>query len=251
MSEITRKVQEFVEANKLSADEPCSCGNGKKFGDCCGSTAPDREPPEGIHIAPNVVSDKYCNDLLLYARKQPKRWLTIARPQRGSQQLDLKQDEDRVTREVKLGKWRKKACNTVESNFRTLIREKFGETLLWYEEPNLLFYSEGGFYAPHADSEAFYSRQGIWKKEMDRDYSMLFYLNDDYEGGHINFMMFNYRYKPARGDLILFPSDHRYVHTAEPVTSGRRFAIVSWAAVRERTKVKATPWPTAIMVENS
>jgi predicted 2-oxoglutarate/Fe(II)-dependent dioxygenase YbiX len=85
---------------------------------------------------------------------------------------------------------------------------------------------------------------------MDRDYSMLFYVNDDYEGGHINCLMFNYRYEPRRGDLVLFPSDHRYVHTAEPVTRGNRYAIVSWAAVKESRKVKMGPPASAHMVKN-
>jgi len=249
MSEITERILGYVESHKLAPNAPCSCESGKVFGDCCGSTAPDRAPPCGIHIQPNIVPDSYCHQLLTYARKQPKRWLSIVRPQAGSQQLSKKQDEDRVAREVKLGKWRPKVLKTVESNFRDLIREKFDQTLLWFEEPNLLFYSAGGFYAPHADSHAYFAGQGIWQKAMDRDYSMLFYLNDDYEGGHVNFMMFNYRYKPKKGDLILFPSDHRYVHTAEPVTRGNRFAIVSWAAVSESRKVKLRPPPEAHMVE--
>lgn len=249
MSEITNRIHDFVEANRPAADSQCLCGSAKTFGNCCGSTATDRDPPRGIHIESNVVSDKYCTDLLAYARKQPKRWLTIGRPQQGSQQLVQKHDEDRVTREVKLGKWRRKICNTVEANFRDIIKEKSGQTLLWYEKPNLLFYTEGGFYAPHADAEAYYPRQGMWRKEMDRDYSMLFYLNDDYEGGYINFMMFNFRYKPKKGDVILFPSDHLYLHTAEPVTRGKRFAIVSWAAVRESVKVKPAPTPNAILVD--
>lgn len=249
MSEITERIHAYVEANRPAPESPCLCGSDNTFGDCCGSTAPDRAPPRGIHIESNVVTDKYCSDLLKYASRQPKRWLTIGLPKKGTSQLVQNRDKDRVTREIKLGKWQRKICNTVESGFRAIIRQETGQTLQWYENPILLYYAPDGFYAPHADSEVFYSRHAIWRKKMDRDYSMLFYLNDDYEGGHINFMMFDYRYKPKKGDLILFPSDHRYVHTAEPVTRGNRFAIVSWAAVRESAKVLPNPPPNAIMAK--
>jgi hypothetical protein len=31
--------------------------------------------------------------------------------------------------------------------------------------------------------------------------------------------------------LVAFPSDHRFAHAALPVTGGRRYVIVTWAAV--------------------
>ena len=66
---------------------------------------------------------------------------------------------------------------------------------------------------------------------IDRDLSVLIYLNDDFEGGEVNFSNFGFDIKPSSGLLIAFPSDHRYLHAAQLVTSGVRYAIVSWAAI--------------------
>lgn len=74
------------------------------------------------------------------------------------------------------------------------------------------------------------------------------YINDDYTGGNIRFNAFDYTYHPKPGDLICFPSDHRNIHTAEPVTSGFRYAIVSWCAVKESQKVRSMPPAEAIVV---
>lgn len=46
---------------------------------------------------------------------------------------------------------------------------------------------------------------------------------------------------PARGLLIAFPSDARYLHAARPVKTGTRYALVSWAAAQNTPRVAARP----------
>jgi hypothetical protein len=41
--------------------------------------------------------------------------------------------------------------------------------------------------------------------------------------------------------MIAFPSDHRYIHAAEPLISGTRFAVVSWAKAKKQQGF--TPFP--------
>ena len=72
---------------------------------------------------------------------------------------------------------------------------------------------------------------------MDRDLSIIIYLNGDFEGGHLDFPNFGFRLKPQSGMLACFPADHRYVHSARPVESGVRYILVSWAAVRGTPRV--------------
>jgi predicted 2-oxoglutarate/Fe(II)-dependent dioxygenase YbiX len=58
--------------------------------------------------------------------------------------------------------------------------------------------------------------------------STIFYMNDDYEGGEIEFPRFNVSHKPEKNELIIFPSTYVYNHSVLPVTSGTRYAVVSW-----------------------
>ncbi|MCF6225337.1 MAG: 2OG-Fe(II) oxygenase [Xanthomonadales bacterium] len=92
-------------------------------------------------------------------------------------------------------------------------------------------------YKAHADSDIFDVDLDIWYKTLDRSVNLLIYLNDDYTGGAIKFNTFNFRYQPKKGDLLFFPSDFRYMHEAEKVESGVRYALVSWSALSNTPRV--------------
>lgn len=64
--------------------------------------------------------------------------------------------------------------------------------------------------------------------DFTRRVSTVYYLNEDYEGGEIYFSKFNVRYKPKANELLIFPSNYVYSHAVLPITSGVRYAIVSW-----------------------
>jgi predicted 2-oxoglutarate/Fe(II)-dependent dioxygenase YbiX len=76
---------------------------------------------------------------------------------------------------------------------------------------------------------------------MDRDVSLIIYLNREFTGGALRFINFNYEHAPKTGDLVFFPSDHRYMHEAQKVESGVRYAITSWAAYRNTPRVMDKP----------
>lgn len=83
---------------------------------------------------------------------------------------------------------------------------------------NLLRYNTGGFYVQHCDSF----------KLQQRELTCSFILNDDYEGGEFAFFNRELKYKLNKGDAILFPSNFMYPHEIMPVTSGKRYAIITW-----------------------
>jgi len=69
-----------------------------------------------------------------------------------------------------------------------------------------------------------------------------FYLNDDYEGGEIIFMIDDdennlIRYKPKAGDLVIFPSGERHRHGVRTVDQGKKYFIRSfWHYMFEGSK---------------
>jgi hypothetical protein len=56
----------------------------------------------------------------------------------------------------------------------------------------------------------------------------LVYLNNDYEGGEINFITQDLTLKPDAGDLVMFPGNLHYAHEVKEITSGERFTIPVW-----------------------
>jgi hypothetical protein len=82
----------------------------------------------------------------------------------------------------------------------------------------LLKYGKDNHFVKHYDDS----------KQYPRTVSMSYYLNDDYEGGEIEFPNFNLKIKPSADQVIMFPSNYVYTHTVHPVVSGTRYAIVGW-----------------------
>ena len=94
----------------------------------------------------------------------------------------------------------------------------------WFEGFNILKYKTGQEYKSHYDGST----------DLGRHISCLLYLNDDYEGGELEFPNFKIKIKPQKGMLILFPSNFAYSHIAHPVTAGTKYAFVTWLHDRQR-----------------
>lgn len=95
--------------------------------------------------------------------------------------------------------------------------------IFYHEGYNLLRYREGEEYKPHYDGGT----------TIGRCISALVYLNDDYEGGELEFVNFKIKIRPQAGMLILFPSNYAYLHTSHPVTNGTKYALVTWIKDRQ------------------
>lgn len=82
---------------------------------------------------------------------------------------------------------------------------------------HLLKYGPGGFLPAHQD-------HGVSSRVL----SSVMYLNDDYEGGEIEFVNSNIKIKPPAGSVIFFPSNYLYVHEVHPIVSGFRYSLPHW-----------------------
>ena len=56
----------------------------------------------------------------------------------------------------------------------------------------------------------------------------IYYLNDTFEGGEIDFERAKLVVKPRRGLLLAFPSDAAHVHEVLPMRSGVRYTMPVW-----------------------
>jgi len=112
------------------------------------------------------------------------------------------------------------------------LKQLYNSTVEQIEPPQFLRYDVGDHYDKHNDSEGI--ENGVVKRLVNRDISILLYLNDDYEGGQIEFTQLQLTIKPKAGMLLAFPSYLEFEHKVHPVTSGTRYTIVSWIATKER-----------------
>ena len=252
---------------RISRNAPCPCGSGNKYKHCCGEqlTAPThnselytrdgffRNPikcheesdicldqpngyvihginiPPGVLLIENFIAAEKCREIVEYAAKTPGLRLKIHDTDSSTDsRFAVKESDSRITEYVPLGIVRDMVLQIFDDLARMQVTRHYHTSIEWYAEPGILRYLPGGKYDLHSDSENWNYIENRWIRGIDRDYSVILYLNEEFEGGTLYFPNFKFRIKPRRGMLIVFPSDHRYVHTAEQLISGVRYAVVSW-----------------------
>lgn len=117
------------------------------------------------------------------------------------------------------------------------LKTTYNSTLKNVEPPQLLSYGVGGKYDEHNDSEDWVN--GKLQQIVPRDITMIWYLNDDYIGGELEFTQFQLTFKPKSGDMIAFPSYYEFAHRVHSVTSGKRCALVTWLQTEKRIYERA------------
>jgi hypothetical protein len=93
----------------------------------------------------------------------------------------------------------------------------FNISMEYMEAINFVRYTPGQHFQIHTDHGFSYTCT----------VSSIAYLNDDYEGGELWFPYLDLTYKPAAGDILLFPSTYIYAHAALKVHSGTKYAAVT------------------------
>ena len=120
--------------------------------------------------------------------------------------------------------WHNLLCWAIKQNFKNYNRTMLcGTSSTQITSVEILKYEKDMFYKTHTD----------YNLKMPRAVSAILYLNNDYEGGTTSF--FNplngekiFEAKPEPGKLIMWPSNFMYPHSADPVTKGTRYVVVSW-----------------------
>lgn len=208
-------------------NEPCFCGSGERFKRCCGVRSTERSPPHGVFIVEDFLSPGECRELVSLADSlEGERFKMRDR----ARNMAITLDPTRVCEWMKLGDSQQLLDDLVARAFEVQIIPATGQSIDWYEQPQLLRYTSGNFYQYHVDAYYLVPEKKAWRKAVDRDISLLVYLNDNFKGGELEFKRFSYSLRPRAGMLVWFPSDMRYEHMAKSVTSGCRYVVVSWAA---------------------
>jgi predicted 2-oxoglutarate/Fe(II)-dependent dioxygenase YbiX len=117
--------------------------------------------------------------------------------------------------------------------FKNFVIPKYHCEFKSYEPVQFLGYPPGGHYKGHNDGESFNIETRQWESCMPRDVSFLFYLNDQYGGGELEFYDLGLTIKPKKGMMIAFPSYKDFAHKVHPVTWGHRYSLVSWVETQK------------------
>ena len=135
-----------------------------------------------------------------------------------NQPENIKKEDSRYSDQIYISKELFGAIDKVMDHYSTELYPFAKNNLKCREKfMHLLRYDEGGYLPPHQD-------QGVSTRVL----SVLIYLNDDYEGGELEFPQSGIKIKPSAGSIIFFPSNFLYVHTVNPIISGKRYSLPNW-----------------------
>jgi hypothetical protein len=89
----------------------------------------------------------------------------------------------------------------------------------WWLKAQLTRKGEG-YHDWHFEASSFYDAKRVL--------AWTIYLNDDYEGGELEFLYYARRMKPKEGDLVIFPGAFTHTHRGNMVLGGEKLILTGW-----------------------
>jgi predicted 2-oxoglutarate/Fe(II)-dependent dioxygenase YbiX len=187
-----------------------------------------------VLIVPNVLSRDECRALI-------ERWSTHGHAEGVVTSLVKGEQVQRVYEALKKRRDHKITEPEVEKSLLALIGRRIAPELdkafhyrrFRFDRPNIVCYDaeRGDHFRRHRDNQT--------PATADRQFALTINLNsEEYEGGELLFPEYGEgRYKPPTGGAILFSCS--LLHEALPVTSGQRFALLSF--LRDATAAAGRP----------
>lgn len=71
----------------------------------------------------------------------------------------------------------------------------------------------------------------VSNRNEEKEISVMYYLNDDYEGGSVNFPELGISYQPKANELLVFPSTDNFNYSISSVTSGTKYSVVTYLEI--------------------
>lgn len=185
----------------------------------------------GINIYRNAIKKDECQNIINLLEGEIS--LNIPGVQWSGAQVNDTQDNDYVRNCVDL-KFKKENLGTsylpfnqnlynihdsVEKSLDECLRhyESLWHLKMHYKEAfNFVKYNPGKYFKVHADHGPYYACT----------ISAVVYLNDDYDGGELQFPRQGITIKPQAGDIVLCPSNFVYEHSSLEIRSGTKYCVV-------------------------
>jgi hypothetical protein len=184
----------------------------------------------GIHLYRNAIKKDECEKIINTLEREIA--LNIPGIEWRGAQVNAKEDHSYVRNCVDLKYKRENLGKHMPANQGLFdIHESVDSSLdkclnhyenLWnlkmyYKEAfNFIKYLPGKYFKVHGDHGPYYACT----------ISAVVYLNDNYEGGELEFTRQELKIKPQAGDIVMFPSNYVYEHSSLEVFSGTKYSVV-------------------------
>lgn len=184
----------------------------------------------GIHLYRNAIKQDECSKIIQDLEDEMS--LGIPGIEWSGAKVNDQEDHSYVRNCVDLRFKKKDLGKTLPENqtlfdIHTKIENALDQCLIHYgrlwnlhidykEAFNFVKYNPGKYFKVHSDHGPYYTCT----------ISAVIYLNDNFEGGELEFVRQGVVIKPQAGDIVLFPSNFVYEHASLEVKSGTKYSVV-------------------------
>jgi hypothetical protein len=129
------------------------------------------------------------------------------------------------------------SIDTILFEYPEEFKDPNDQAIMYHERMSIVFGSFLGF--PDSDYIQSNERMMLMKysdnaefplsgSDEDDSISVMYYLNDDYEGGVVTFPNLGVSYTPKANEALVFSASKGFEYTVEKVTSGTKYAVLTY-----------------------
>ena len=182
-----------------------------------------------IEVYKGVFSDEYCNSLIQYFKNAEEGGMTLNRQDHDEAPKMEKEDLATFIPSYPME-------HTQKEFMKEFNRVFWGDCYKQYAEKYSVLHTCAAHKSYVIKIQKTKPGQGyhIWHSETtnrdtgNRLLAWTAYLNDDFEAGETEFLYQQYRYKPKKGDVIIFPAAFTHTHRGNPPIGGDKYIITGW-----------------------
>jgi len=166
-----------------------------------------------IHRFDNFITEQECDILSHFMINVCKKdsYKVDVLPWFDGDRISIKKIEDKTVKEI-LNNHRNKLSDISSSLYKEVLYPILTDIVLWRCGKKMGIHKDNGY----DDSGEF----------INRHYSSVTYINDDYTGGET--VIDNYVSIPKKGSIVIFTSDERCLHKVNTIESGTRIVVPIW-----------------------
>ena len=182
-----------------------------------------------IEIYKNVFDTNFCDKVIKYFQQADELGFTLNRQDHDKASKLNKDDLAMFIPEITLNHSSAEIVNTFNNLFWENCYKKYAakySSLDEFEQHRLYTLKVQktepgqGYHLWHAEASG--------RAVSNRILAWTVYLNDNFEAGETEFLYQQYRYKPSKGDVVIFPAGFTHTHRGNPPIGGDKYIITGW-----------------------
>lgn len=182
-----------------------------------------------IQVYNKAASDEFCNQIIEWFENAQKQGMTLTRQEHDQVSKLSKEDTAAYLGTMPFIHTNKELVNEFNRVFWGVCYKDYAEKFSILQEvgPHHSYTNKIQKTQPGQGYHLWHCEEAS-RETSNRLLTWSLYLNDEFEAGETEFLYQQYRYKPVKGDIIIFPSAFTHTHRGNPPIGGNKYIMTGW-----------------------